>query len=363
MIKQILTKLISFKTIPNSFAENKKAIFWIGNFLKKFPLHLEYFQFSKHFSLIALTQKTKNPILWLAAHQDVVPGSSELFKARIKQKKLFGRGAFDMKFAIACYLRLVQELKGELQKYNFGIMITSDEEIGGFFGTKRLIEKGYKGKVVFLPDGGKDWKFEVEAKGVFHLKIKAYGKSAHGSKPWEGDGANERLVDFLTELRKFFPKEPCNLKNHWHPTLNIGKIEGGTATNQVSDFAQAFLDVRFPKKIGKRKILEGLRKCLKKFRKIKMEEIVFANPYSTDPKNKFLKIFSQIAYSKFKIKTSFDFSHGSSDGRFFAEKNIPVILIRPRGGGQHSENEHIDLGDLEKYYLVLKEFVKRVALM
>jgi len=362
MLKQLLSKLISFETVSDNLKENKKSIFWIGNFLKKASLQVKYFQFSKYFSLVALTKKTKTPILWLAAHQDVVPASKKLFKPKIEKDKLFGRGAFDMKFAIACYLRLVQELKNELEKYNFGIMITSDEEIGGFFGTKKLIEKGYKGQVVFLPDGGKDWKFEKEAKGVLHLRVEAFGKTAHGSRPWEGEGANEKLINFLHEFQKFFPKEPCNIKNHWHPTLNIGKIDGGKATNQVSDFAQTFLDIRFPKNFGYKKILTNLHRSLKKFKKIKVKQIVFAKPYSIDPKNKFLKIFSQIAYSKFKIKTAFDVSHGSSDGRFFAEKNIPVILIKPKGGGHHSENEYVNLRDLEKYYIVLKEFVKRVSL-
>jgi len=361
MLKQILSKLISFKTTPENLKENEKAIFWIGNFLKKFSLHLRYFQFSKHFSLVALTQKTKNPTLWLAAHQDVVPASDKLFKAKIKGKKLFGRGAFDMKFAIACYLNLFQELKTTLKRYNFGIMITSDEEIGGFYGTKKLLEKGYGGKIVFLPDGGRNWQFEIEAKGAWHIRVKSYGKSAHGSRPWEGENANEKLINFLNELSKFFPKEPCKIRNHWHPTMNIGKIEGGRATNQVAEYAQAFLDIRFPKNFGFKRISEIVKKCLKKFKQIKIEEIVFAPPYSIDPQNEYLQTFSKIAYEKFKIKTSFTFSHGSSDARFFLQKNIPVILIRPIGGNHHSENEYIDLEDLEKYYLVLKEFVQQVC--
>ena len=361
MLKELLAKLISFRTLPDNFKENKKMIFWIGKFLKNFSLKVRYFQFSNHFSLIALAKNTKKPNLWLAAHQDVVWGPDNLFKPKIRGKKLFGRGAFDMKFAIACYLRLVQELKNNLKKYNFGIMITSDEEIGGFCGTKKILEKGYGGKIVFLPDGGKNWSFEIKAKGAWHLKVKAFGKETHGSRPWEGEGANEKLIDFLEEFKKFFPKEPCKIANHWHSTLNIGKIEGGKAINQTSEFAQALLDIRFPENSTYRKIVQKLKKCLKKFKKISIEEIVFASPYSIDPNNKFLKIFSEIAYEKFKIKTSFTFSHGSSDARFFLQKNIPVILLRPNGGGHHSEKEYIDLESLEKFYLLLKEFVQKVA--
>jgi len=48
--------------------------------------------------------------LFLVAHIDVVGAKKELFRAKIKGKKLFGRGAFDMKYAIACYMKLLFDL-------------------------------------------------------------------------------------------------------------------------------------------------------------------------------------------------------------------------------------------------------------
>jgi succinyl-diaminopimelate desuccinylase len=184
---EVFKKLVSFESTPQNFKEKKKGILWILKFLKKFPLKLKYFEFSSHPSLVALT-KNKNPKVFLAAHFDVVPASPKLFNLKIKGGRAFGRGVYDMKFAIVCYLKLIEELKNDLKKMDFGIMITSDEEIGGFFGTKKLIEKGFKSKVVFLPDGGSNWKIEKKAKGAWHLKLEFFGKSAHGSRPWQGKG-------------------------------------------------------------------------------------------------------------------------------------------------------------------------------
>jgi acetylornithine deacetylase/succinyl-diaminopimelate desuccinylase-like protein len=358
MIK-ILKKLVSFESTPQNFKEKKKGILWILNFLKRFPLKLKYFEFSGHPSLVALT-KNKNPKIFLAAHFDVVPASPQLFSLKVKGEKAFGRGVYDMKFAIACYLKLIEELKNDLKKMNFGIMITSDEETGGFFGTKKLIEKGFKSRVVFLPDGGSNWKIEKEAKGAWHLKVEFFGKSAHGSRPWEGEGANEKLIEFLKEFKKFFPQEPCKIKNHWHRTLTIGKIEGGKATNQVSDFASAFLDIRYLEKKEREKIERCLKTLKNKFG-VKIEEIVSAKPYQADLKNKYFKIFFEVLKEELKIEPSFSFSHGSSDARFFAEKKIPVILVRPEGGGQHSEKEWISIKGLEKFYSVLKDFVVKLS--
>jgi acetylornithine deacetylase/succinyl-diaminopimelate desuccinylase-like protein len=359
LMLKILEKLVSFESTPQNFKEKKKGIIWISNFLKKFPLKLKYFEFSGHPSLVALTQ-SKKPKIFLAAHLDVVSASPNLFNLKIKNGKIFGRGVFDMKFAIACYLKLAEELKNDLKKLNLGVMITSDEEIGGFWGTKKLVEKGFKSEVVFLPDGGQNWEIQKEAKGVLHLKVESHGKSAHGSRPWEGEGANEKLVEFLREFKKFFPKEPCKIKNHWHRTLTIGKIEGGKATNQVSDFAQAFLDIRYLTEMERRKIRAKLNELKKKFN-FKIKEIAMAKPYQIDLENEYVKTFIEILKERLKIKPSFSLSHGSSDARFFLEKKIPVILVRPEGGGQHSEKEWISIKGLEKFYSILKEFVIKLS--
>jgi succinyl-diaminopimelate desuccinylase len=361
MLVNFLKKLISFKTTLNQLNINFLALNWIKNQIKDLPIKINEFNFNGYPSLLIFTQKTKKPILFLVAHIDVVEAPAQMFQPKIKRERLYGRGAFDMKFAIACYLRLLKELKNEIKNYNFGIIVTSDEEIGGFNGVKKILEKGYRAKVCFLPDGGKNWEFPKITKAVWHIKFESYGKTTHGSRPWEGENAILNLILFLENLKKEFKKEPCKTKNHFHDTLNIGKIEGGRATNQVPDYAQAFLDIRLTKNEKREKLKKKIKDILKKFPKIKMKNLIFGKGYQISGSNPYFKLFSKIAKEKFKIKTSFCISHGSSDARFFIEKNIPTILIRPRGGGKHSSKEWIDLKDLERFYQVLKVFVQKVA--
>ncbi len=361
-LSETLQTLISFKTISNNFQENQRAIDWIKEEIRGLSLFIKEFNFNQHPSLFVATQKTKKPKLLLAAHLDVVPASDEMFKLKIKGWKIFGRGVYDMKFAIACYLQILKDLGQDLKRYDFGILITTDEEIGGLNGTKKFLENGYSGRIVFLPDGGKDWNFEEKAKGVLHLLIEARGKSIHGSRPWEGENAIETLFQFLNNVKGKFPKEPCKDKRHWHTTLNIGKIEGGVATNQVPDFARAWVDIRFPPEVKIKKIKSILKSSKNKFKnKIKIVELIYGSPYRVNKNNKAIQIFSKIAFEKFKIKTGFISSHGTSDARFFAQYKIPVILIRPKGGGHHSEKEWINREDLEKFYVVLKNFVQEIA--
>ena len=78
--------------------------------------------------LLTSTQPTQIPAVLLAAHVDVVGGPNELFQLRQAGGKLFGRGVYDMKGAIAGYLVLVDTLQKHLRQYDFGILVTSDEE-------------------------------------------------------------------------------------------------------------------------------------------------------------------------------------------------------------------------------------------
>jgi len=356
-IEDILSKLISYPTLSSNKEAQIKAFDWIEKKLKSLALYIKRLEYNRVSSLIITTKRTKKPILWLAAHIDVVSASPHLFNPRIKDGRLYGRGAFDMKFAPACYIKLLKDLGPTLGDYNFGVMLTADEELGGWKGTKRLLEKGYISQVCLLPDGGKNWQIERSAKGVWHLHFISIGKSAHGAKPWKGRNAIVRLSKFLLDLSTAFPED----KYHKQATMNIGKIQGGRFINQVPDLAEAFVDIRFPDELSRRRIERLITNLKRKYRGIKSKTVLETPSYRVDFKNKYLKMFMKIVKDKTGITMQPVDSHGTSDGRFFASKGIPVILTRPKGGGHHTEKEWIDIKSLNLFYSVLKEFTQRVS--
>ncbi|MFW5879967.1 MAG: M20/M25/M40 family metallo-hydrolase, partial [bacterium] len=84
---------------------------------------------------------TKKSQILLNSHVDVVPGRAEQFIPKIFSNKMYGRGAAD---ALGCAVSMIvcaQELK-TLDK-NVGLMIVSDEEAGGLYGTKHILENYY----------------------------------------------------------------------------------------------------------------------------------------------------------------------------------------------------------------------------
>jgi succinyl-diaminopimelate desuccinylase len=291
---------------------------------------------------------------------DVVPGSEQLFHPLIKDHKMYGRGAYDMKMAIACYLLLISELGEQLNNYNFGVMLTSDEEIGGMNGVKRLLQEGYASETALLPDGGFDWNFERMAKGILQLVVQSHGQSAHGSRPWLGRNAINQLIEVLREINLDFEKEKT-LRPGYYSTVNVGLIQGGEATNQVPSYAEAKLDIRFPPSFTQEQLYKKVEDIVKRHPEVSTEVLISALPYEADIDLPPFQIFRKYAYELYGIEIGSTQSHGASDARFFGEKHIPVLVIAPTGGDIHSEGEWIDLNDLVRFYEVMKAWVKQIS--
>lgn len=356
-----LEKLINFKTTSHNTKENERALRWVEGQIKDLPVFVQRFKFDGFSSLVLTTKKTKKPAVWLTSHIDVVTAPDELFVANIKNGRLYGRGAHDMKFAVACYIELLKDLGKELSNYNLGIMLTSDEEIGGRNGTKKILEEGYQGSVCILPDSGHSWKFSQSSKGVLRLEVVVKGVPSHSSRPWLARNPIYELMEFLGILQREFPLNPDKNAEHYYTTLCVTKIEAGDAPNQIPQEARAVLDIRYIPGTNKDEVLYKVLKYGKDFSNVVVKEIRHAEPIVHDIENKYFKTFSTITHDLFKIKIDFAHSHGASDANFFLERNIPTLIIAPKGGNHHGKDEWIDIGGLEKFYEVLKEFVIREA--
>ncbi len=357
-----LEKLVAFKTIAGRDDEVRKLFDFVVFKLRVLGLKYKRYKRNGIESLVVGGRDMKRPKVLLQAHVDVVPGPDDLFTPRIVDGRLYGRGASDMKFAVAVYLHLFEKWhkEGVLDKLDVGMMLTSDEEVGGFNGVGWLVEEGYRPDVVFLPDGGDDWGLVLEEKGVYHFKLKAKGQSAHGSRPWQGDNAGEKLIRVYRRLKKRFRCSDPN--KHWHNTLNLGKIEGGDAANKVMDRAVFYVDIRHTADVTKEEVDKWVREAIGKERGVSIEEIVYGNPFWISCDNKYVQLW--VEQMKLNQVSGWKFvrGHGASDARFFSAKGIPVVIIKPRGGDVHSDKEWVDVKDLKRFSKVLDGWVKTVAL-
>lgn len=355
-MENVLAKLVAYRCTTDNRSANNDALAYIDQFVSERGMYTSYIEHDGVKSLVATTKPHhKRPTVLLGGHIDVVPGPDSLFTLQQDHERFFGRGVLDMKGSIAVFLQVIDALKDKLEQLDLGLMITSDEEVGGFNGTKVALEHGYEPKVCVLPDGGSDWQIQLSAKGVLQLKVSTSGQAAHGSQPWKGDNANLKLIRVIHEIYSLFPKNgPDN------NTINIGKISGGEAINQVADSAEALLDIRVISEDDKAHLLEEIRAVCRRH-EAKLDIVMEGTGASFDLNNPYIKRFAEIVTKVTNIKVAGSHAFGSSDARFFAERNIPCISLYPIGGGHHSSDEWVSIEALHQLQEIITQYVLETA--
>ncbi len=352
-MKVQLHQLISFKTVSTTDNSDQfsKLFDYVNNQIK--ALNLIQRSFKSKNVISHLWSTDSNPQILLAAHVDVVPADDKQFQAIIKNGRLYGRGAIDMKFAVAVFISILNELPN-LKTKSIGLLLTSDEEKGGQNGTKYVLQTSkLQPKLVLLPDAAPNMKVEYAEKGIWQIRLNALGQAAHAARPWLGQNAIDSLIDVYQSLKAQFPNPKTD---QWQVTINVGKMTGGTATNVVAAEAALNLDIRFTNLKEFAQIKSSLNKLIKN-KSITIEVLLEASSYYLSPDNKYLKQYLKVSHQVLGKKPELYQSAGASDARFYAEKGIPTILQSPLGGGQHSDDEWIDLKSLENYYSIVKNFL------
>lgn len=346
--------LIKFRTTYTRPEEQKSCADFIENYFANTSYSVKRF-FHEGVHSLFISRNTKTPKVLLCAHFDVVEADDTDFSPVEKDGKLYGRGSMDMKSGLAVLMTTMKDLDNT--NSDVGLLITGDEERGGFAGTAHVLSLGYSCQVAVIPDGGFAVQKLVEKeKGILQIKLTAHGSSAHGSKPWDGDNAILKLYEAFDAIHSLFPT-PQDAS--WVTTCNIGKISGGHATNQVPSEATAHLDIRYTESYTSESLLEKIRRALPA--NISMDIEMNEPLCTTDLNHPLVRPFAEsLAVIGRKPEVTVD--HGASDGRFFSSLGIPVIISQPDGAGLHGQNEWVDIQSIEDYYKALLDYLKKVAL-
>ena len=181
----------------------------------------------------------------LHGHLDVVPGHPEQFSPTRSAGRLVGRGAYDMKGALAAMMLVTADLARGLEGLTLELLIVPDEERGdpGANCTEMLVSEGMRADFVICGEPT-DLQVGVQAKGVLMMRAEVAGTAAHGSTPWLGDNAVLRAVDLFRRIETLpFAGESTPLFTR--PSINLGRITGGDAVNKVPDRCRMDIDVRY----------------------------------------------------------------------------------------------------------------------
>ena len=181
------------------------------------------------------------------AHMDTVPAyaMSAPFSGRVEGGYIWGRGAVDQKGGLAAAAAALAALarQGQSPKVPVGLVAVVDEE-SEHRGSMALAQSGLRAKraIVTEPSG---LKVVVGCKGTVPLRVRVYGRAAHGCRPWLGVNAIEKAMHVAqTMLDQRFPEVELPGLPVVRGTINLGQVQGGVAYNIVPASCELWFDRR-----------------------------------------------------------------------------------------------------------------------
>jgi succinyl-diaminopimelate desuccinylase len=298
------------------------------------------------------------PSVIFHGHLDVVPGRPEQFTPRIEGDRLLGRGAYDMKGALAAMMCAVKDLSSQ-ERVALRFICVPDEE------SEELDERSTNAILA----GGVDATFAITgeptnlhigiaAKGVLAMQIIVHGRAAHSSTPWLGENAVLKAVDAFRAIQSLpFTRESSELFDA--PSINLGRIEGGEALNVVPEECRMAVDVRYLPGQGPEEILAQI----KSIEGIEIERSFVHPPVTVPRKDRHVQALREaVARLSPDMETISVGRDGASDAVSFIHAGIPAVEFGPAGGGHHGPDEWVSLQSLARYRRTLSDFVRGLPL-
>jgi succinyl-diaminopimelate desuccinylase len=304
---------------------------------------------------IAEVGPADGPTVLLHGHLDVVPGRPGQFEPRLEGDRLFGRGAYDMKGALAAMLLAMHDLRDRAKvRVRLGVVPDEESEEENERGSDRLVEEGFVGDFAITGEPT-DMHIGVQAKGVLAMRLEVSGRAAHGATPWEGDNAILRALDVFRTIESLpFARQSSELFDR--PSINLGRISGGDALNKVPDACIIDVDIRYLPEQEPAAIVDEVRK-------LESAEVISTftrPPAAVDPELPFVRALYDAAAPYHSAEVTSVGRDGASDAVSFLRAGIPAVEFGPVGGGHHGPEEWVSVRSLANYRKALIEFLEGV---
>jgi acetylornithine deacetylase/succinyl-diaminopimelate desuccinylase-like protein len=312
------------------------------------------------------------PVIALNAHGDVVPPGAGWtqppYEGRIVDGRMVGRGVAVSKSDFATYtfaLRALQSLAGQGGPSLRGAIelhFTYDEEFGGELGPGWLLARGLTRPDLALA-AGFSYAIVTAHNGCLQLEVTVHGRAAHAAMPETGVDALAAAIGVIQALyaqRARYATRRSRVAGIGSPTLNVGRIEGGTHTNVVPDQVSFRLDRRMIPEEDPAAVEAELRDCIaaaargRPDARVEVRRLLLARALSPLPGHEALVqalqrhatrlVAPQVAATGTPLYT---------DARLYCEAGVPIVLY---GAGPRSileanakrADENLLLDDLRK---------------
>jgi succinyl-diaminopimelate desuccinylase len=293
------------------------------------------------------------PTIVLHGHLDVVPGRPGQFDPRVDGDRLYGRGAYDMKGALAAMLVTTAAMRDQDEvRVRLGIVGDEESEEEVERGSDRLVDDGFIGDFAITGEPT-DLQIGVEAKGVLALRLEVTGVAAHGATPWLGDNAALRAVEVFRSIESLpFARQSSELFDR--PSINLGRILGGDALNKVPDRCAIDVDIRYLPDQDPAAILDQVRGLPD----AEVSQLFTRPPAVVDRNLPYVRALRDAASAHHRGSESMSVGRdGASDAVSFLRVGVPAVEFGPIGDGHHGPAEWVSVSSLLTYRQTLESFL------
>ena len=342
--------------------------------LEKMGFSIENMPFGKVSNFWA-RRGSKAPLLCFAGHTDVVPAGdlkqwqSEPFQPEVRNGRLFGRGAADMKGSIAAMVTACERFIADNPDYpgSIAFLITSDEESIAVDGTRRVIEtlQGRNESIDYCIVGEPSSNevlgdiIRNGRRGSLNGTLTVHGTEGHVAYP---DLASNPIHHFMPALAELCTIEWDQGNDYFPPTsFQISNINAGEGTNNVVPGEMtALFNFRFSTEVTAELLQKQTEAIFNRhYSDYTIEWQLSGNPFITE-EGILTDAVKQAIFAVTNVETELSTAGGTSDGRFIAPAGAQVVEIGPCNKTIHKANEEVLVDDLERLSQIYEGILAKI---
>jgi succinyl-diaminopimelate desuccinylase len=315
------------------------------------------------------------PVLCFAGHTDVVPTGpleewkSDPFKPTVRDGRLYGRGAADMKSGLAAMVTATEAFVRECPGHRgtIAFLITSDEEGPSVDGTKRVVEelksRGERIDWCIVGEPSSEQRagdtIKIGRRGSYSGRLTVHGVQGHVAYPQLAVNPVHSLAPALAELTAHVWDQG---NAHFQPTtFQISNLNAGTGAPNV---IPGELKARFNLRYNTEQTQEGLRRTVEGILdrhgvKYTIEWYVSGEPFYTPPGT-----LSDAVCAAIQAVTgqapALSTGGGTSDGRFIATMGAQVVELGVTNASIHKVNESVGVEEIDILHQLYLESLRRL---
>lgn len=317
--------------------------------------------------------------LVINGHLDTYPVVDEAewshgpFSGAVKDGRIYGRGACDMKCGIACGLLCFLQMADWRAHWRGQLVLTlvGDEQSMGLRGTKYLLDTQPLawGDAMLSADVGSPEQVCFGEKGYLWLEVTARGVMTHGAQVNKGINAINRLMAALTRINEELPRIPFVLPRevadalaeaagYMDPrdtalmqtlTVNLGYINGGVSANLIPDKAVARLDIRLPAGITCAQVETEIRRIISAQEGVQYRIWRSSEPNWSNPSHEFFALLKTAAGSVLAKTPRLTYRIGASDARYYrTERPVPTATCGLTAHNHGAADEYAEISEMER---------------